>query len=263
MQSSSRIQYEHNYRIVIEYDGGAFHGWQKQNDLRTIQGELERAMHTSLRSNEISGLQAAGRTDAGVHARAQVVNFKTNLVIDPLRFKHSISSILKGDVAVLDFAEVSSSFNALHSAKARQYCYRILNRPSPAVLDKGRVWHITADLDLEKMKHAASVLIGEHDFTSFRGSGCMSSTPIKKIFESEITRDGDYVLYRVKGKGFLKQMVRNIVGTLVQHGRGTLEAPSMEAVLEAKNRQVAGVTAPAHGLYLDYVQYPDWESRQR
>lgn len=246
---------------MIEYDGQAFHGWQKQEGLVTVQGELERVVHIILRTTETSGLQAAGRTDAGVHAKGQVVNFRTNEVIDPLRFKHSVSSLLKGKLSVIDVETVPMSFNSLHKAVSRQYCYKILNRPAPAVLDYGRVWHITAPLDLEIMSNEAKKLIGKHDFTSFRATGCMSTSPIKEIFESEIQVEGHHITYRVVGKGFLKQMVRNIVGTLVQLSRGTLNITSMEEVLASKDRRKAGVTAPAHGLYLDFVQYDGWNSR--
>lgn len=219
-----------------------------------MQGELDRVLRLVLRK-DISSIQGAGRTDSGVHARGQVVNFKTDGEIDLLRLKHSVSSLLKGELAILEADYVPDSFNALRSAISRQYSYHILNRPAPAVLDRGGVWHITSELDLERMQREALVLLGKHDFTSFRGSGCMSSSPVKEIFESEVSRDGYYIIYRVLGKGFLKQMVRNIVGTLVQLARGTLEASSIKEVLEARDRRVAGVTAPAHGLYLDFVRY--------
>lgn len=253
--------YRFNYRLVIEYDGQAFHGWQKQEGLVTVQSELERVVHLILRTTDTSGLQAAGRTDAGVHARGQVVNFKTDVEIEPLRFKHSVSSLLKGKLSVLDVSPVEMDFNSLHKALSRQYSYRILNRPAPAVLDYARTWHITAPLDVERMQREALTLIGKHDFTSFRASGCMSTSPFKEIFESEVRVEGHHITYRVVGKGFLKQMVRNIVGTLVQLSRGTLQLQSMEAVMASKDRRLAGVTAPAHGLYLDYVQYEGWKSK--
>lgn len=256
-------KFRFNYRLIVEYDGQAFHGWQKQHNQVTVQGELERVVHTILRSTETSGLQAAGRTDAGVHAKGQVVNFKTDIVIDPLIFKHSVSSLLKGKLAVLDVAQVPMDFNSLHSAVARQYVYRILNRPAPAVLDYGRVWHISAPLNRRVLHQESQKLVGKHDFTSFRASGCMSTSPIKEIFESEMVEEGDYLTYRVLGKGFLKQMVRNIVGTLVQISRETLQLSSIQDVMDSKDRQKAGVTAPAHGLYLEYVQYEGWRSSQR
>lgn len=249
------MPYSKNYKIIVEYFGGAFHGWQKQKGLLTVQSELERVIRTVLHSDDISPLQGAGRTDAGVHARGQVVNFRTDLDIDSLVFKHSVSSMLKGKLAVLSVEEVPMSFNALRSATSRQYSYRILNRPAPAVLDHARAWHVSSPLDVSKLRDDALCLVGERDFTSFRASGCLSSTPIKTIRESEVIVDGEYLIYRVIGKGFLKQMVRIIVGTLVQLNRGKTRLNSMSEILEAKDRRMAGVTAPPHGLYLDQVFY--------
>lgn len=251
-----KTTFHKNIRLTIEYNGQAFHGWQKQPGLKTIQSELERVLKIVIRE-EISGLQAAGRTDSGVHARAQVVNFKTNADVDLLRLKHSVSSILKGELAVVGAEYVPLSFNALRSARARQYTYWILNREAPAVLDRGGVWHVTATLDVQKMQEAASVLVGRHDFSAFRDGDCNSLSPIKEIFESEVTRDGHYLVYRVVGKGFLKQMVRIITGTLVQLGRGTLKTQTMEEVLKSRDRTQAGITAPPYGLYLDRVFYDE------
>lgn len=259
---NSALLYAHNYRVVIEYDGAAFHGWQKQPGLRTVQGELERVIRSYIRTDEVSGLQSAGRTDSGVHAWAQVVNFRTNATFDLFRFKHAVSSMLKGDVSVLDVAEVPSGFNALHSALSRQYTYRIVNRPAPPVLDKHRVWHVATKLDREFMQHSAAMLVGEKDFKSFQGTGCLSKNTVKSIFESELTVTGDYLEYRVLGKGFLKHMVRNIVGTLVQLGKGNLPIATMEEVLAVRDRTRAGMTAPSHGLFFDYVQYEGWNSRE-
>jgi tRNA pseudouridine38-40 synthase len=249
------VCYSHNYKIVIEYDGGCFHGWQKQQNLITVQSELERAIHIALHTDQVSPLQAAGRTDSGVHALGQVVNFKTNFEVDLRRLKSAVSNILKNKLSILDAVEVPLSFNSLHSAVARQYRYVILNRHAPAVIDHTKAWHVVFPLDIDRLKSDAAVLVGEHDCTSFRASGCLSKSAIKKIFNSEVEVQGRHLVYTIRGKGFLKQMVRNIVGTLVELNRGKLELQSMSEVLYAKDRKKAGPTAPAHGLYLERVEY--------
>lgn len=242
-----------NVRMVIEYNGSNFHGWQQQPGLRTVQSELQRVLSMVLKER-IQYVLAAGRTDAGVHARGQVVNFQVSAVPDLERLKHSVSNILKGELAVLHVELVDRDFHATRCAKRKQYSYRIVNRKLPLVLDYGRAWQVGYHLDLEKMRLAASCLVGRHDFSSFRASGCNAATPVKEIFVSEIAASGDYLTYRVEGSGFLKQMVRIIVGTLVDIGRGRLDA-DMGEIIRACRRADAGVTAPPQGLFLDWVQY--------
>ncbi len=252
---------KNNYRIVIEYDGSHFHGWQKQSQVLSVQEALEIAIHQALHSTEISPLQASGRTDAGVHARAQVVNFRTDLEINEYAFTHSVSSILKNKVAVLSIEKVSDDFHSLLSATSRQYQYYILNRPATAVLDFGKAWHVPKPLNFDQLNIDAAALIGKHDFSSFRGSGCLSKNPVKNVFESYWKQEsGGMLVYTIRGKGFLKQMVRNIVGTLVRINHGKLKIKSMNEVIAAKDRTKAGITAPACGLFLDYVSYGDWHS---
>lgn len=241
-----------NIRMVIEYDGSNFHGWQQQPELRTVQSELHRVLAMVLRQ-EIHCVLAAGRTDAGVHARGQVVNFHVETIPDLERLKQSVSNILKGELAVLDAEVVGDDFHATRCAKRKQYSYTIVNRKLPLVLDYGRAWQVGYNLDLEKMCQAASCLVGRHDFSSFRASGCNAATPIKEIFDSEVIVCNNNITYRIEGKGFLKQMVRIIVGTLVEIGRGRLS--DMSQILEAKQRTRAGLTAPAQGLCLDWVEY--------
>jgi tRNA pseudouridine38-40 synthase len=246
-----------NVRLIVEYDGSRFHGWQIQPGLRTIEGELERVISLVLRET-IHPIYASGRTDAGVHARRQVVNFHTTAAEpDLLRLSHSISNLLRGELAVLAADIVPDDFNSRYSAKSKQYSYHILNRFGPAVLDRGRCWYVGSPLDVERMHREAQTLVGEHDFTSFRGSGCHATTAVKTIFESEVYREGDRIVYRVVGSGFLKHMIRNIAGTLVALAQGRLAYASMQAVLDAKDRRVGGMTAPAHGLFLDWVDYDD------
>jgi tRNA pseudouridine38-40 synthase len=243
-----------NIRLVLEYDGTLFHGWQKQQGLRTVQTALHETLELVLRE-KIAELRGASRTDVGVHARGQVVNFLVEREPDLTSLKHSVSSLLKGEVAVLDAEIVPDDFNARYGAKCKQYTYAILNRRQPPVLDKNRVWHVSADLDLERMRAAARELVGEHDFRSFQAADCSAQSSVREILESELTGVPPCLCYRVVGTGFLKQMVRTIVGTLVDLGRGKSVCPSMEAILAARDRSKAGMTAPACGLCLDWVKY--------
>lgn len=242
-----------NVRLVIEYDGSGFHGWQKQPGVRTIQDELEKIIRLVLRE-DIPYVMASGRTDAGVHARGQVVNFKTAQVPDLRRLGYSISSILKGEVSVVRADFVPDEFHSCRSTKRKEYRYTILHRDAPAVLDRRFVWHVGGRLDVDRMRDEASSLVGEWDFTSMRASGCESPSAVKRILESELLTDGDYLIYRVVGEGFLKQMVRIIVGTLVEMGRGDITA-AMGEILASRDRRSAGLTAPAQGLCLEWVEY--------
>jgi tRNA pseudouridine38-40 synthase len=249
-------EYTYNYRLIVEYDGACFHGWQKQQGLLTVQSELERAIHIALHTSDISPLQGAGRTDSGVHALGQVVNFRTNFEVDLRVLKHAVSNILKNKLAIVHADKVPMDFNALHKATSRTYRYLILNRAAPTVIENGKAWHVVFPLDIDKLQNDAKILVGNGiDCTSFRASGCLSKSPIKNIFESKIEFDGRCIQYTITGKGFLKQMVRNIVGTLVALNRNKLSVPTMKEVIEAKDRKIAGPTAPAHGLYLVSVQY--------
>lgn len=243
-----------NIKLVIEYDGSHFHGWQEQPGQKTVQSELHRAVELVLHE-KIRCLHASGRTDAGVHAKGQVVNFACEQTPDLRRLHYALSSVLRGEVAVLSAEIVPDSFHALRDATSKQYSYTILHRPAPAVLTRGRSWHVYGPLDIEKMQHAAAVLLGEHDFSSFRGTGCEARNPVKTLFESELSLQGDFLVYRVVGSGFMKHMVRNIVGTLVALGENQLKIGSIEALLAAKDRRLAGMTAPAYALCLDWVRY--------
>ena len=243
-----------NIRLVVEYNGSRFHGWQKQPGVRTIQSELERVL-TRILKCEFSSLTASGRTDAGVHARGQVINFRVRGEVDLHKLKHSISSLMKEELAVLSAEIVDDSFHACRDAICKQYSYKILHRQAPAVLDYGKVWYIPTPLDVERMKIEAKRLEGTHDFESFRGTRCSARSSIKTILKSELSEDGSYLIYTVIGDGFLKQMVRNIVGTLVGFGRGIYDHSSIQDILALRDRREAGVTAPPYPLFLDWVKY--------
>ena len=245
-----------NVRLVIEYNGAGFCGWQKQPGLRSIEGELQAVLQTVLRE-KISALCVAGRTDAGVHARGQVVNFKTATAPDLKRLMRAVSSIMRPELTVHCADLVAEDFHARKSSLIKQYSYTIYSRECPPVLDRGQVWYVAGPLNIELMRAAAQQLVGSHDFTSLRGAGCTSHSPIKQIESSELSWEAPYLRYRVVAKGFLKQMVRNIVGTLVGLGRGDLQPATILEILALRDRRAAGMTAPAFGLCLDWVKYPD------
>ncbi|MCB0334023.1 MAG: tRNA pseudouridine(38-40) synthase TruA [Bdellovibrionales bacterium] len=248
-----------NIKLILEYNGQNFHGWQVQPEVRTIQGELHRVLEMCL-GQKVRGLTASGRTDAGVHAAAQVVNFHVDALPDFGKLVRSVSSILKNEVAIKDACIVSDSFHAMRDAVRKQYSYHIYYRPHPPVLDYGRVWHISGALDVERMATEAKLLIGTHDFTTFQGSGCGARSTIKTIYESELLVHPPYLTYRVVGSGFLKQMVRNIVGTLVALGRDRYGETNIEEMLEWKDRRKAAETAQPYGLCLDWVEYSEHTS---
>lgn len=243
-------------KLIVEYNGSRFHGWQKQPGLRTIQGELERIISVVMRA-ESGPLHAAGRTDAGVHARGQVVTFRTGDEVDLYRLAQGVSHLMKGELTVLRAEFVPLEFHPGISSTHKQYSYRILNRPTPAVLEAHTMWHIAPKLDYERMQSDAQLLIGTHDFSAFRDSTCTASSTVKTIYRSYFERCGDVITYYVVGSGFLKQMVRNIVGTFTDIGRGRIRDRSFAEILESHNRRVAGVTAPPHGLTMDWVSYEE------
>jgi tRNA pseudouridine38-40 synthase len=249
-----------NIKLIIEYDGSRFHGWQIQPGVRTVQEELTKVVSMVLRE-PIRIIHASGRTDAGVHARGQVVSFKSQNAPDLLRLSHAVSSILKGDLAVRSAEIVPDSFHARGSAKSKQYSYFIHNSPTPPVLLYGRVWHVTRPLPLNLLQEESRAFIGEHDFTSVRAADCQGRSPVKTIHELEIKEVmEDLIQIRVVGSGFLKQMVRIIVGTLVDIGKGRIPNDGsshsiVEQVLAKKTRLAAGITAPPQGLCLDFVTY--------
>ena len=248
----------HHVRLIVEYCGTNFHGWQFQPGLRTIQGELTRVLEMVLRTR-VERITASGRTDAGVHACAQVVSFcyegDSSIVTEGRRLERAINGILRGDLSVIRAEIVAPTFDARRSTHYKQYRYEIVNRSAPSVLLQKRAWHVHRTLDGAAMAREAGLLVGTHDFTSFRGADCSAESPVREIMESELRCEGDCITYRVVGRGFLKQMVRNIVGTLVDIGRGRLWSNSILEIVGTHDRCRAGVTAPPHGLFLDWVRY--------
>lgn len=241
--------------LGIEYDGSRYAGWQRQANAPSVQAVIEDAL--SKVANEAITVFCAGRTDAGVHAYGQVIHFDTTSQRHHLAWVRGVNTYLPKDVRVLWFKEVPPEFDARKSALSRQYRYVIYNREvSPGIMHQGKTW-IFAKLNVEIMRDALQYLLGEHDFTSFRAAECQSKSPIRKITQVHIERFNDYIAISITANAFLHHMVRNIVGTLVQIGKGQYSADWMKVVLEAKDRRKAGFTAAPNGLYLETVKYDD------
>lgn len=243
-----------NFKLIIEYDGTAYHGWQRQKELPTIQGEIENALLTM--AGDPVTLIGSGRTDAGVHAMAQVAHFKSNTRIPPQAFQKGLNSLLENDIVVKSCVQVDQNFHARYDVKSKTYRYRILHRPLPEAVGRQYAWHIPQKLDPDAMRRAISHILGRHDFKAFEGTGSPRSDTRRHIFKAElIQNEGDYLDIFVEADGFLKFMVRNIVGTLAEVGRGKITAQDFKEILISKNRNRAGATAPPQGLCLIKVNY--------
>jgi tRNA pseudouridine38-40 synthase len=248
-----------NLKLILSYDGAEFSGWQVQPNAITVQGTLASAIGRITGEKVLP--QGSGRTDAGVHALAQVVTFVTESSVPTENFVKALNDILPASVRVLDVAEARPEFHARHSARAKTYRYRIFRTPICPPFLARYVWHYPYPLDEATMGRAASLAVGEHDFTSFaavdpeRGREEEALSNIREIFSSSWERTGDEFVYTVCGSGFLHHMVRNLVGTFILVGKGTLAWEDVTRILAARNRSVAGPTAPASGLYLVSVEY--------
>jgi tRNA pseudouridine38-40 synthase len=248
-----------NLKLILSYDGSEFAGWQVQPDAVTVQGTLASAIGRITGEKVLP--QGSGRTDAGVHALAQVVTFVTESSVPTANFVKALNDILPASVRVLEAEEVAAGFHARKSAKAKTYTYRILrDAVCPPFLAR-YVWHYPYPLDEEAMIRAAELVRGGHDFTSFaavdpeREREGVPLSNVRTIFCSAWERRSNEFVYTVKGSGFLHHMVRNLVGTFILVGKGTLEARDITRILEARNRSAAGATAPGNGLYLVSVEY--------
>ncbi len=243
------------YKITIEYDGTDYVGWQKQKDGLGVQEVIEKAIKKF--SGEDVEIYGAGRTDAGVHGLGQVAHFDLAKEYPIKTIRDAINAnIDKSDkVIILDAEVVDEDFHARFSAQERSYVYKIVNRKARLTLDGKRAWWHPTPLDLDNMQSCANVLIGEHDFTSFRASECQAKSPIKSISEITLSQNGDVISIYVRAKSFLHHQVRNIAGTLLWAGQGKITPQEMKTILEAKDRTKAGPTAPAHGLYFLKIRY--------
>jgi len=242
------------YKLTIEYDGTPFFGWQKQDDVPSVQGALERAA-TALDGRPVV-VQGAGRTDAGVHALAQVAHLDMQRRLASDRLRDALNHHLRPDpVAVICAEEVDEDFHARFSATARHYLYRICARRSPLTLDKGKLWRIPRKVDVSAMDRAAQFLIGEHDFSTFRDSDCQAKSPIKTIDRCDVIQIGDEIQVVCEARSFLHSQVRSIVGSLIQVGIGKWDEQDFLNALNAADRSACGPVAPACGLYLTKVLY--------
>jgi tRNA pseudouridine38-40 synthase len=242
------------YRLVIEYDGRPYKGFQAQGDLPTVQGALERAALGF--SGETLRLQAAGRTDTGVHALGQVVHFEFSRDWKPDVVRDAMNAHLVPEpISVLAVDVPGGDWHARFSATERRYLYRILNRRSPPALDQGRVWHVKKPLDAEAMHAAAQILVGHHDFTTFRDLQCQAKSPMKTLDLARVRRAGEEVCLEFASRSFLHRQVRSMAGTLAEVGVGRWTARDFKAALEARDRKACGPVAPSDGLYLTGVSY--------
>jgi len=243
-----------NIRLLLEYDGTRYHGWQRQSDALTIQGVVEEAV--ARLTGERLALIGSGRTDAGVHALAQTANFRTKSAIPLRAFHKGLNSMLPRDIAVLEAIEAPPEFHARKSARAKTYEYRILNRPNRSPLARHYAWWIAPYLDLTVMARAAAVLPGEHDFTAFRASGSDNINPVRRVLAATWREaPGGWLTFTITATGFLRGMVRSLVGTMAEVGRGKAPPTILAELLESHARHLAGPTAPPQGLYLVEVFY--------
>jgi len=242
-----------NVKLTLEYDGTNYCGWQVQPNGESIQAVVERAVSTFL--GTATRVTGSGRTDAGVHALGQVANFFAEKECAPQRLRRGLNALTPLDITIKEVEIVPDSFDARRNARSRVYEYRILNRPTPSPFYLNRAWHVHEPLDVGAMREAIACLIGEHDFSSFRAAGCDAAHPVRKIYANWLAARGELLSYTVEATAFLRHMVRNIVGTLIEVGRGLRAPQSFKELLDARDRTRAGVTAPAHGLYLVEVKY--------
>jgi len=245
---------ERNFRITIEYDGSAYHGWQRQKDRRSIQGEIEKALK-KITSQEVS-LIGSGRTDAGVHALGQTANFRCDTRMTAQAFENGLNSLLPEEIVIRSCREVDESFHARYDAVGKTYRYCILNRTTPAAVGRQYAWYLKKPLDVAAMDTAADRILGKHDFKAFEGTGSPRSHTIRTVVVAKWRKAASgLLLFEIEADGFLRYMVRNIVGSLVDVGLGKISADDFEVILNTRDRALAGITAPPHGLFLLQVKY--------
>ena len=242
-----------NVKLTVEYDGSGYFGWQVQPDQLTVQSELEAAL-SRITDSPVSAI-ASGRTDAGTHALGQVVNFKTSSAIDNASLVRGTNSLLPDDIAIRKAEDAPPDFHARYSALSKLYCYLILNREEPSAFYRNYAWHIPYALDLEAMASALPIIIGKKDFSSFRAVSSGDRNPIRNVLNAQVSSKGDTIRFELEAESFLRHMVRVIVGTMVEVGRGKLKPEEIVEILEDRDRAAAGPTATASGLYLVKVKY--------
>jgi len=242
------------YRLTVEYDGGPFAGWQRQENGPSVQGALEEAIFKL--SGERVNVAGAGRTDAGVHARGQIAHFDLEKEFTAEKIRDALNFHLKpAPVAVLDAEIAAPDFHARFSATSRHYLYRIICRRAPLVIERGFAWHIQRELDVDAMHEAAQSLVGRHDFTTFRAVECQADSPVKTLNRLDVKRMGEEIQIEASARSFLHRQVRSMVGSLKMVGEGKWKIGDVARVLEARDRAQCGALAPPDGLYLMSVDY--------
>jgi tRNA pseudouridine38-40 synthase len=242
-----------NIKVVLEYDGSGFAGWQQQAHGRTVEAELKRALRAI--TGQDHKVYAAGRTDAGAHAEGQVVSFQTDGRISARRLVAALNAKLPADVAVLSAEEMPDEFHARYSARWRRYRYRYLDRPSRPALERGRCWQIRGPLDVDAMSQAAKALVGRHDWSSYCSASEPADARVREMRSARVTRHGNVVELELVAEGFLRGLARSIAGALAEVGRGRRPPEWVGEVLSARDRRKAAKTAPAGGLTLMEVIY--------
>ena len=241
--------------LVMEYDGTRYHGFQWQDGLPSIQGDLEKAL-TKL-TGERRRVISASRTDAGVHARGQVVSFRTGSALSTHSFVGGLNHYLPNDIAVKAAYRINDAFNVRREAISREYSYYILNRPTRSPIREGFAYLVAGKLDIEAMNQACSTLVGEHDFASFAGrNGASVKSTVRRVFHAVVEREGELVIFNIAASSFLLHQVRNTVGALIRVGLGKVTLDEFNSIIEARELALAGPTAPAYGLCLNRVNYP-------
>jgi len=241
------------WKLTLEYDGTAYAGWQRQPDHPSIQAALEGALQ-ELTQRQIA-VVGAGRTDAGVHALGQVASFRSDRPLGAAEWTRGLNALLPHDICVLMTESAPDEFHARYSARSKVYEYRIFNRRERSALYASRAWHVSAVLDLRAMREAARVLVGRHDFRSFQGPNSHTDNPVCDLRRFDLREEHHIIVIQAEADRFLKQMIRALVGTIVEVGQGKRPPGVMKDILEAADRRAAGYTAPAHGLYLLSVTY--------
>lgn len=244
------------WRLTVEYDGGPFMGWQRQEHGPSVQQALEDALRRM--TGEEAAFTAAGRTDAGVHALAMSTHVDVMKSLTSHRLREGLNALVRPKpISVLRVEEVADDWHARFSCIGRRYLYRILARRPPPALDLGRVWHIAVPLDVDAMLEAAAHLVGRHDFTTFRSAHCQSDSPVKTLDSLEVSRVGEEIHIAAAARSFLHHQVRSMVGCLALVGRGQWRPGDMKKALEARDRAALGFNAPPHGLYFVEAIYPE------
>jgi tRNA pseudouridine38-40 synthase len=253
-------------KLLLEYDGTNYHGWQSQKSGGTVQDILGDTIQ-SVTGEEVK-LTAASRTDAGVHALGQVAVFQTRSSLAPDVIMRALNAKLQADIRIMDAEDTGEDFHPRYDATRKSYFYIISEDRRHSAFLHRYIWYVHSALDIERMAEAASLVIGKHDFSSFRGSGCGSKHPVRTVYAADITKlndlsfmtatlRGNFIKFRIEGNAFLRHMVRNIVGTLVEVGKGKMSVETFGRVLQSRDRTIAGPTAPAQGLFLERIVYEE------